>query len=297
MIRPSSPSRATSSRSSVRSGDLRLAGGGAERGEIVPAQQRLRRRMHRRGIERRPDMPDPAGLQRRPGAAVEDAVAVARAATAENRAFQPVGRQRRAAARRPDAASCGSSARRAAGRGGIVVGPGRAAPPGPRHARRHRCGRRRRWPAGTPRSAAPPLPPAPAWTERPLAWRCQPTNGRAVVFQRQGVARHQPSRRPGRHRRSRAGTPPPSIAAAPGRCTRVSRSAPSPQATVSRVVQHRAGRARALGRLSRQHLQIAAAQRGERAGPRIERAHLALERCRRRASSRSAPSSRVSFGA
>ena len=49
----------------------------------MPAEQRLRRLMHRRGIERRWHVPDPAGLQRRPGAAVQDAVAIAAAGRRE----------------------------------------------------------------------------------------------------------------------------------------------------------------------------------------------------------------------
>ena len=68
------------------------------------------------------------------------------------------------------------------------------------------------------------------------------------------------------------------IAGRPASCTRVSRSAPLPQATVSRSSSTVAGRARPVRRCHRQHLQHRAAQRGERAGPGIERPHLPLDR-------------------
>ena len=52
---------------------LGLAFGGAEGGEIVLADQELRRRMHGLGIQLGRDMPDLAGFQRRRAAAVQDA--------------------------------------------------------------------------------------------------------------------------------------------------------------------------------------------------------------------------------
>src|SRR6185437_13345608 len=55
---------------------LGLAFGGTEGGEIVPADQALRRLVHGGGIERARHAPDAVGLERQIGAAVDDAVEI-----------------------------------------------------------------------------------------------------------------------------------------------------------------------------------------------------------------------------
>ena len=57
-------------------GRVRLAFRGAEAAEIVPAEQAFGGLVHRACVERRADMPDPAAIQRRWRAAVQDAKAV-----------------------------------------------------------------------------------------------------------------------------------------------------------------------------------------------------------------------------
>ena len=79
----------------MRSGTLRLAGGGAERRKIVLAEQRLRGAVHRLGIERVVHMPDPVAQQRRARAAVQDAIAVGPPDRREARVPR-LGRDRRA---------------------------------------------------------------------------------------------------------------------------------------------------------------------------------------------------------
>jgi hypothetical protein len=55
---------------------VRLAFGGPESGEVVPAREGLRRLLHQGRVERPGHVPDPAGLERRRRAAVEDAVQI-----------------------------------------------------------------------------------------------------------------------------------------------------------------------------------------------------------------------------
>src|SRR5690348_7171679 len=55
---------------------LRLAERIAEGAEIVLTQKLARAFLHRRDVERRPNMPDPIALQRRWRSSIQDAVAV-----------------------------------------------------------------------------------------------------------------------------------------------------------------------------------------------------------------------------
>src|SRR6266849_5360757 len=59
---------------------LRLAQRIAEAGEVVLADEQLRRRLHRLGIEKRAHMPDAAALQHRRRPAIQNAVAIDAAA-------------------------------------------------------------------------------------------------------------------------------------------------------------------------------------------------------------------------
>jgi hypothetical protein len=55
---------------------VRLAFGGPEGGEVVPAREGPRRLLHHGGVERPGHVPDPARLERRRRAPVEDAVEI-----------------------------------------------------------------------------------------------------------------------------------------------------------------------------------------------------------------------------
>ena len=56
---------------------LRLARGGAERGEVVPAEQALGASVHRLGVQWRMQMPDASDQQSRARTAIQYAVTVA----------------------------------------------------------------------------------------------------------------------------------------------------------------------------------------------------------------------------
>ena len=134
-----------------------------------------------------------------------------------------------------------------------AVGQRRSAPPAPRRARRHRCGRRRCWRTGAPWFSCAAAASSTSCTESPVAWRCQPTNGPPSYSSSSA------------HR----GISPSACRAAPGgRAGKrgVQRGAPGeagpgqPQRALAAsdrqlAVQHRAGRAGALGRLGRQHFE------------------------------------------
>ena len=170
----SSPAALTSSTIERLDGRLGLAAGGAEGGEVVPADQHGRRLRHRLGAHRLRHPPHPVAVEHRRRRPRQDAVAVVPRQRAEARveivgdlrAFDDGDRigleveveRRRAPCR---SASCGSD---------------RSARPGPAHARRRRCGRRRA-PSRSRRTACGwPRPRRPC-TELPAAWICQPTNG------------------------------------------------------------------------------------------------------------------------
>ncbi len=91
-MRISSPARVTSSASSVLTGERRLALGRPEGGEIVPADQALRRCVHRRGIERRLDQPGTAGLDGERRAPVDDAIEIRSRPRAEKPRMEVAGR-------------------------------------------------------------------------------------------------------------------------------------------------------------------------------------------------------------
>ena len=91
---------------------LRLAFGDAEGREIVLADQPLRRRVHRLGIERARHAPGARALQREIGAAVDDAVEIVPLPRREAR-VEIVGDLLGRRAPRPDAAADARSSRRA----------------------------------------------------------------------------------------------------------------------------------------------------------------------------------------
>ena len=201
----------------------------------MPAEQALGRFVHRVGIERRRNVPDPAGEQGGAGATVQDAIAIGAADRGE--AGVPALRRRRRRTARPrGVASCGSSVRRGLSRPGWCRAA-RAARPAPM--------------ACTPASVRPAttaddrlaavqlggsglqhlLDREPGCLALPADER------RAVVFQqeRPAAAPHpNPSDGPSRHRMSAQERARPPWRGDRPSCTRVSRSAPSPQATVSR---------------------------------------------------------------
>ena len=118
----------------------RLAVHGAERAEVVLADQRLRGGVHRVGVERQALPAQVLAAQRRAHRAVEDAIAVA--ARARGKARVEIVGHRHAPAH---------AHRRRQARGGAEHPAARIAlrrrcrnaRPGRPHARRHRCGRRR----------------------------------------------------------------------------------------------------------------------------------------------------------
>ena len=200
----------------------------------MPAEQRLRRRVHRRGVERRWHVPDPAGQQRRPRAAVQDAVAVGAADRGEARRSSPPA----PAPRRSTTTGCGFMWKFSASRtvrGGSVAGSvelrhlalgmhagiGAAGDDAGRPARRRSAARPR-----------PPAPPAPrARSPGAASRRTAPPSYSSSSAQR-GISSSQ---------RVPAGTRMPAQEAVgrpsrarPGRCTRVSRSAPRRRRPVSR---------------------------------------------------------------
>ena len=190
----SSPSRVTSSRSSVLTGDLRLALGGAEGGEVVLADQPLRGRVHRLGVERPRHPPGAAALERQAGAAVDDAVEIVPLHRREARVEivrHALGREDRDRMRPQMRVE-----RVAHGVGRASPSPDRHARPGRARARRRRCGRRR---CTVTRLAAERLDrrrsarPAPT---APLSWHLPAGERRAVIFDGELVARHRLSRAP-----------------------------------------------------------------------------------------------------
>ena len=139
------------------------------------------------GIERHRHVPDPAAIERGRRAAVQDAVAIAPARRRE--AGMEVARHDLGLGdRRSGWASDGSSAPPA---------PCRRASP----SARSRCAT---WPSACTPVSVRPAPWTAArspqkantasssapWIDGPLSWRCQPTNGAAVVFDGELVARH-----------------------------------------------------------------------------------------------------------
>ena len=199
-------------------------------------------RLHRVGVERRRDVPDPAREQRGAGAAVEDAIAVGAADRREpgipalRRADGPQHHHgmwfhvevQRVAER--SAQRC----RRAA----------RAARPAPRHARRHRCGR--------PRPLAHRLAAIELGGRvlqhllhrEPGCLTLPADKWRAVVFQQQRPAAAPMS--PGWSQATlhvRAGRPRSAIAGRPASCTRRQAQRPLAAGDSQPLVQHRSRRA------------------------------------------------------
>ena len=183
-----SPSRRTSSRSSVRSGLFAWQAAARNEEKSCRPSRVCAALCIASASSVGGNVPDAAGEQGRAGAAVQDAVAIG-AADRREAGVPALRRAARPAARPPDAASCDSSVRRAPGAPEACPAD-RAARPAPRRARRRRCGRRRCWRPAR-RGSVSTAAVSSTCLHRQAAGLALPADERgAVVLQQQSPAGH-----------------------------------------------------------------------------------------------------------